>query len=95
MQRPERSNRETVAEHAPERAIAAVLLGTEPIAMLDPRSPAAEVPDPRTELEINADQADKDLTQDIKFTDFGSPDPITVPRNSVPAPAAVYEFLNA
>jgi hypothetical protein len=47
-----------------------------------------------TELKIDADKFDGNLTQDLAFTDYGSPDQVTVPTDSVPAPAPVYMFFN-
>jgi len=49
------------------------------------------------ELKINADGFDGNLTQDIRFVDYGAPAPITVPPASavIPAPAAAYQFFNS
>jgi hypothetical protein len=49
------------------------------------------------ELKINADGFDGNLSQNIKFGDYGAPAPITVPPASavVPAPAAAYQFFNS
>src|SRR6185369_6669990 len=45
-------------QHVSERAIPAILLRTEPIAMLDARAPATQAPRPRAELEIHAGLAE-------------------------------------
>jgi hypothetical protein len=48
-----------------------------------------------TDLKINADGFDGNLTEEIAFTDFGHPDPVTAPANSVPAPDSAYAFFNS
>ncbi len=47
-----------------------------------------------TGLKIDADDYDGDLTEDINYSDYGSPTPVTAPPSSVPAPDAVYQFFN-
>ncbi len=48
-----------------------------------------------TQLKIDADGYDGNLTEDVNFTDFGSPDPVTAPASSIPAPDAAYQFFNS
>lgn len=45
------------------------------------------------ELKIN-DGPNQSLSQDIKISNYGSPSPVTAPTDSVPAPDAIYQFLN-
>lgn len=49
------------------------------------------------DLKINADGFNGNLTQEIKFTDYGSPTPVTAPPpgNVIPAPPAAYQFFNS
>jgi hypothetical protein len=47
-----------------------------------------------TDIKINADGFDGDLSEEIAYTDFGSPTPVTAPANSTPAPASAYAFFN-
>ena len=47
-----------------------------------------------TALKVDADKFDGSLTQDLKFTDFGSQDTVSVPTQSTPAPDAAYQFFN-
>jgi hypothetical protein len=46
------------------------------------------------ELKLTSSGSDS-LDQDIKFSNYGSPTPVTAPTDSVPAPDGVYQFLNA
>ncbi len=49
-----------------------------------------------TDLTINADSYDGNLTNDFMFTDFGAPDAVTAPpaASVIPAPPATYAFFN-
>ena len=49
-----------------------------------------------TDLTINADSYDGDLTNDFMFSDFGAPDAVTAPpaADVIPAPPAAYAFFN-
>lgn len=49
-----------------------------------------------SELKIDADGYDGNLTQDITFSDYGTPDPVVEPAASevVPAPESAYAFFN-
>lgn len=49
-----------------------------------------------TNLKVDADAYDGDLTEDITFSDFGSPNPVTAPpaNEVVPAPQSAYQFFN-
>src|SRR6476646_5269331 len=54
MQQAERSNGESVSQHVPKRAIAAILLRAESIPMLDSFAPAPEASRPGTELKVHS-----------------------------------------
>ena len=54
MQRAEGADGEPVAQHASQRAIAAVFRRAQSVAVLDAGTPAAEASRPRTELEVDA-----------------------------------------
>jgi hypothetical protein len=46
-----------------------------------------------TELQIT-EQGGQSAVVDIKITNYGSPTPVTAPTSWVPAPDAIYQFLN-
>jgi hypothetical protein len=47
-----------------------------------------------TDLKIDADAYDGNLSDEIMYSDFGSPDAVSAPAASVPAPASAYAFFN-
>ena len=50
-----------------------------------------------TDLTIDADSYDGNLTNDFMFSDFGAPDAVTAPpaASVIPAPPAAYAFFNS
>ncbi len=61
VQPAKRADRQCVAQYVPERAIATVRARTEPIAVLNPRSPTRNLSGPGTELVLDADVSPQDL----------------------------------
>jgi hypothetical protein len=47
-----------------------------------------------TDLRVDADSFDGNLSEEIAFSHYGSPQSVSAPPASVPAPAAAYEFFN-
>ena len=47
-----------------------------------------------SEFTVTADAFDPALSLEVTYTDYGSPDPITAPTSSVPAPPSVYSAFN-
>jgi hypothetical protein len=47
-----------------------------------------------TQIKVNADGYDGDLSEDINYTDIGSPTNVNAPTSSIPAPAPAYQFFN-
>jgi hypothetical protein len=45
------------------------------------------------ELKLN-EGSNQSQSQDIKLSNYGSPSPVTAPTDSIPAPDAIYQFLN-
>jgi hypothetical protein len=45
-------------------------------------------------IELKLTTSSASLNQDIKISNYGSPTPVTAPTDAVPAPAAIYQFLN-
>ncbi len=54
VQPAKRADRQRVAQHAPEQAIALVFARAEPVAVLDARAPTADAPGPRSEAIVDA-----------------------------------------
>ena len=52
MQHAVRANRQRVAQHPTEHAVAAIFHGPQPVTMLDPRAPSAQDVRQRTELKV-------------------------------------------
>jgi hypothetical protein len=48
-----------------------------------------------TDLQVNADSFDGNLSEEIAFSHFGSPESVSAPAASVPAPPAAYDFFNS
>src|SRR5688572_8519774 len=53
MQHAERTDRETIAQHGPQRPISAVLLEAQAVPMFHPSAPATQRAGPRPELEVD------------------------------------------
>jgi hypothetical protein len=49
-----------------------------------------------TDLKVDADAFDGNLSEEIMLSDFGSPDPVTTPPPSsvIAAPESAYAFFN-